>query len=399
MTATMLPPETLESSATPATRRHWYRRLRTAVERPAARVALTLAGRVVRPATAAKLTALARGERTLAGPPAACDGWQPGLVNEAAICARMNLDVPVSELSARYVTRASLRTDASILARWMWARMLGADNEVAARDRSFPLLGVRVNNMTMQEAVAMLAGAVEVQRAAAMIDDVRPAGEARLAAPVQVAFVNAHNLNVACEHAEYARALRSVDYVLPDGIGVKLAARMKGHALRHNLNGTDLFAPLMSALGELHAGVFVLGAEPAVLARAIAAIERDHPGVRVLGSRDGYFDRTDEPALREAINASGADVVIVGMGTPRQELWMARNVGQLRVGAVLCLGGLLDFLGGKNARAPMWMRQAGLEWIYRIVQEPRRMWRRYVVGNPKFLWRAWCESRRRPSPK
>lgn len=383
----------------PATRRHWYRRLRIAVERPAARVALTVVGRVVRPGMAAKLKALATGERTLVGPPTACAGWAPGLVNEAAICARMNLDLPASELSARYVARASVRTDASIVARWMWARLLGSDNDVAARDRSFPLLGVRVNNMTMKEAVALLARAVDVQRTSALIDGVRPADAPRLAAPVQVAFVNAHNLNVAREHAEYARALRSVDYVFPDGIGVKLAARFGGHALRHNLNGTDMYAPLMKALGELHAGVFVLGAEPAVLARAIAAIERDAPGVRVLGSHDGYFSPADEPALREAINASGADVVLVGMGTPRQELWMARNVGELRVGAVLCLGGLLDFLGGKNARAPMWMRQAGLEWIYRIVQEPRRMWRRYVVGNPKFLWRAWCESRRRPSSK
>jgi N-acetylglucosaminyldiphosphoundecaprenol N-acetyl-beta-D-mannosaminyltransferase len=195
------------------------------------------------------------------------------------------------------------------------------------------------------------------------------------------------------------RVLRGAELVLPDGIGVKLALRMVGGKLRRNLNGTDLLPHLASLFIKREWPVFLLGATSEVLARAKANLARRHPGLVVAGVHDGYFKPADEAALCDEINASGAMVLLIGMGTPRQEQWAARNAPRLSVPLVLSMGGLLDFLGEKNRRAPLWMRQAGLEWVFRLLQEPRRMWRRYVIGNPVFLWRVRRWARSRPAPR
>ncbi len=214
-----------------------------------------------------------------------------------------------------------------------------------------------------------------------------------------ITFVNAHNLNIAHEREDYRRILADADLILPDGIGVKLAARWAGQPLRHDLNGTDLFPDLMELCTREEWKVFFLGAEQEVLDRAVANTRERFPDVQVAGSHHGYFGPDGEADLAAAINAAGADIVVIGMGTPRQELVAARLRPLLRVRGLFCMGGILDFVGGKNARAPQWMRRGGLEWCYRLWLEPGRMWRRYVLGNPLFLWRAtrYCrmEARRR----
>jgi len=212
--------------------------------------------------------------------------------------------------------------------------------------------------------------------------------------PAHACFVNAHNFNLATDNPEYMRVLKQADFVLPDGIGVKFALRMAGGCLRKNLNGTDLFPPLMAAIGQEGWGMYLLGAEPAVLEHACENIRRMYPQVRIAGCHNGYFTPEEEPVIVEEINRSGAQVLVLGMGTPRQELWVARNLTRLRLPLAMSMGGVLDFLGGKNKRAPLWMRQCGLEWFYRMIQEPRRLWRRYIIGNNIFVFRAlkWVRS-------
>lgn len=334
---------------------------------------------------------LRSGERTLVGPPACAhhdDTISPGLLNEATICEWMNMEYSVHELAESYRQKLGPRRDLSIALRWLWALAIARDAKPTTPSPIIHLLGVAINNSAVEFANRMLRNVIEICKSLHMAREV---GGDNVFIPrsIKVSFVNANNLNAYVEHAEYRRALLASDFILPDGIGVKIAARMTKQALKQNLNGTDLFPLLMRSLTAIQGSIFLLGAEPKILERAAASIRQHFPDVQIAGMRDGYFHKADEPEIARQINDSGADVVIVGMGTPRQELWMQRNAPALRVSAIFCLGGLLDFLGGKNHRAPMWMRQAGLEWVYRIIQEPRRMWRRYVIGNPVFLWRVW----------
>jgi N-acetylglucosaminyldiphosphoundecaprenol N-acetyl-beta-D-mannosaminyltransferase len=118
-----------------------------------------------------------------------------------------------------------------------------------------------------------------------------------------------------------------------------------------------------------------------------------YPGLEIAGARDGYFRPEEEGAVIEAINGSGARILLVAFGAPRQELWIARWRDRLAPPVAMGVGGLFDFYSGRIPRAPVWMREIGLEWVFRLMQEPGRMWRRYVIGNPLFLYRVRKQAR------
>lgn len=223
-----------------------------------------------------------------------------------------------------------------------------------------------------------LADATADQAAHALLD--RPAP--------RVFFLNAHCANVAARDPLYASALRRADHVLPDGIGVELAARLRGHRLTANLNGTDFTPVLMREAARRGLSVFLFGARPGTAERAAERLIHDIPGLRVVGTMDGYDDARDEEAAIARINASGADILLVAMGVPQQELWIDRNAERLNTRLNLGVGALFDFLAGNVRRAPALVRKARLEWAWRLAVEPRRMARRYLVGNVTFMARA-----------
>ena len=198
------------------------------------------------------------------------------------------------------------------------------------------------------------------------------------------AFVNAHCLNLAYGDAGYRAALAKFDAVWPDGTGVRWAGRILGFPVPENVNGTDLFPLLADRLAAEGRSVYFYGARPGVAAQAAANAQKSHPGLVVAGVTDGYVP--EEEAVK-AIAAAKPDVLLVALGVPMQELWIQRNREQLDARAVLAVGGLLDFLSGRHARAPMWMRRLGIEWLHRLWLEPVGKFRRYVIGNPLFLWR------------
>jgi exopolysaccharide biosynthesis WecB/TagA/CpsF family protein len=206
--------------------------------------------------------------------------------------------------------------------------------------------------------------------------------------PVRVAFLNAHCVNVAGRSPQYRRALSTAHAVLPDGSGIALALKIRGETLRANLNGTDLIPALCKRLAGSQHSVFLLGGRPGIAAAAAESLQAMAPGLRIAGTRDGYFAADAEDALIREVNASGADVVLVAMGVPAQDLWLERNAARLRATLTFGVGGLFDFLSGRIPRAPRLLRRLGLEWTYRLYQEPGRMWRRYLLGNPEFLARA-----------
>jgi len=206
--------------------------------------------------------------------------------------------------------------------------------------------------------------------------------------PTQIAFLNAHCDNLARSDWKYRDTLKSADALLPDGSGVALAAKLEGRSLGENLNGTDLFAPLCRCLAFRKIPVFFLGGKPDVAEATKIAVESDFPGLSVAGAHHGYFAPRDEDTILDKINQSGARVVFVAFGVPDQDVWISRIRGRLHAPVIIGVGGLFDFVSGRIPRAPIWMRRIGMEWLYRLKCEPKRMWRRYLIGNCKFVAHA-----------
>lgn len=203
-----------------------------------------------------------------------------------------------------------------------------------------------------------------------------------------VHFINAHCVNQAAENQAYRKALQGADVLLPDGSGIALAARMSGEKLVDNLNGTDLFLPLCAAAAAEGKSIYLLGAAPGVAQAAADRASDMIPGLQIAGTRDGYFgsDQTDE--VIDRINASGADILLVAMGVPMQELWVERHRAALAPRLVMGVGAQFDFHSGRVSRAPKFLRRIGAEWVWRLAIEPRRMAKRYLLGNPVFIGRA-----------
>lgn len=212
----------------------------------------------------------------------------------------------------------------------------------------------------------------------------------------QVFFVNAHCANIRARNQDYAAALARADAILPDGIGIELAARMTGNTLTENLNGTDFVPELLARAAQRGLSVFLVGGRPGTAQAAAARLAVDIPGLRIAGTLDGYQDAQDERAAVKMINESGADILLVAMGVPMQELWLDRNLPQLKTRLNLGVGALFDFLAGNVQRAPAMIRRARAEWVWRLAMEPRRLARRYLIGNATFLARAgWHALRNR----
>ncbi len=203
-----------------------------------------------------------------------------------------------------------------------------------------------------------------------------------------VYFLNAHCANIRARHRFYAQALARADYVFPDGIGVEIAAKMCGDHITTNLNGTDLVPELLQEAGRKGLSVFLLGARPDVAQAAADKLEASCPGLKIAGVRDGYAQSANNRQTIDHINASGADIVLVAKGVPLQELWIDQHRDQLQAQLVMGVGALFDFVSGMVPRAPEPIRKARAEWLYRLCCEPKRMARRYLVGNAAFLSRA-----------
>lgn len=198
-------------------------------------------------------------------------------------------------------------------------------------------------------------------------------------------FANAHTMNLAWSDRAFRAVLDRADIVLNDGLGLDIYGRLGGRRFRENLNGTDLLPRLFAQADPARPlRVFLYGATAGRAEKAARNIEARFPGVAVVGTMHGY-ERT---SVIEVINEACADVVLVGMGNPVQERWIDENKSLLDVGVVVGVGALVDFLSGEVARAPVWVRRLRCEWAYRLLREPKRLFTRYVLGNPAFLVRS-----------
>lgn len=210
-------------------------------------------------------------------------------------------------------------------------------------------------------------------------------------APAHVVYVNAHTLNLAHTDASYREVLRRAAIVLNDGSGVALAARMKGDRFPANLNGSDFNPEILRLSAERGWKVFFLGAADGVAVEAASKMAGRFPGLQIAGARGGYFGPGENEAVARDIAATGADVVMVAMGNPKQERWLDEHLATTGCRLGVGVGAFFDFAAQRVRRAPAWMNRLGIEWVWRLMLEPGRLWKRYVVGNPAFLWRVFRE--------
>ena len=201
--------------------------------------------------------------------------------------------------------------------------------------------------------------------------------------------LNAYCFTLAQDDKVYAEALIRSDILLPDGISVVLAARLLTGTKLKKIAGADLFYYEMNRLNDIGGSCFFLGSSEYILKRILDCSARDFPKVKVQKYSPPYtkeFSPEINAHIVESINAFKPDVLFIGMTAPKQEKWAYNNFDMLETKHVCCIGAVFDFYAGTVKRAPKWMITLGLEWLYRLLKEPRRMWRRYIIGNSKFVW-------------
>lgn len=191
------------------------------------------------------------------------------------------------------------------------------------------------------------------------------------------------------EDSEYDEAMEAADVIHADGMPVVLASRiLTRRPILQRSATTDLFHDVARIAQERGLRTYVLGSNEQQNRLAVAEIERAYPNLKIVGRRDGYFSETDQDTVCDAIRRSGAEILWVGLGKPKQEIWCFRNREQLKgVACIITCGGLYAFLTGETRRAPNWMQVSGLEWAFRLAQEPRRLFKRYMITNLKSAWR------------
>ncbi|NRB22207.1 WecB/TagA/CpsF family glycosyltransferase [Shewanella sp.] len=263
--------------------------------------------------------------------------------------------------------------------------------------QSIPLFNIQLCNLTMKEMLAEIIIQSQHYKALKLTrnPDTTPSAVAHSNGMLQYAFVNAACLNISVKDPFYRRCLQSSCHkVFADGSGIRIASLWKGYSPKDNLNGTDMFPRLCEQLSKNNLSVFLLGGALGIAAKTAEKMSHQYPKLTVAGTHHGYVDSlADEQSVIKQINASGASVLLVAMGAPRQELWLEKHQAHLDVAVGIGVGGLFDFYSEKIIRAPLWVRQIGMEWVCRLKEEPKRMWQRYILGNPLFLYRVLQEIR------
>jgi N-acetylglucosaminyldiphosphoundecaprenol N-acetyl-beta-D-mannosaminyltransferase len=203
--------------------------------------------------------------------------------------------------------------------------------------------------------------------------------------PHQHVCLNAAKVVLAEDDAELRDIVDSCELVSADGQAVVWAAHLLGQDVPERVAGVDLFERLLGVAEERGLRVYLLGATTEVLFQTLTEVERRHPGLQIAGARDGYWDAEEEAHVVSAIAGSQADLLFVAMPSPKKERFLAEHGRALGVPFLMGVGGSFDVMAGHTKRAPRWMRRCGMEWFFRLLQEPMRMIRRYAVGNTRFI--------------
>jgi len=225
--------------------------------------------------------------------------------------------------------------------------------------------GVMMDNVTMDEALEYVMGRLG------------GSGTAKVYTP------NSEIMMQAQRDPELKEILNRADLLIADGAGVVLASRILGIPLKEKVSGIDLVKRILENAAKRPVSLFILGAKPGVAEMASQNIMSGYPGAEVKGAHHGYFSAEEEDSIIEKINGSGSEILLVGLGAPKQEKWIHRNASRLNCKVAIGVGGSIDVLAGTAALAPEFMRKAGLEWLFRLIKEPRRFKR--MLDLPRFM--------------
>jgi N-acetylglucosaminyldiphosphoundecaprenol N-acetyl-beta-D-mannosaminyltransferase len=239
--------------------------------------------------------------------------------------------------------------------------------DAAAPERRVSVVGCAIDALTFAETIQ------EVDRLA------------RAGRPVQHCAVNASKALLMDRDPRLRQIVNSCALVNADGQSIVWASRLLERPVPGRVAGVDLFEALLGLAEARGYGVYFLGARTPVVEAVVLRAKRDHPRLVVSGWRDGYWSEGETTAVVEGVRASEATLLFVGMPSPRKEYWLAGHLEQLSVPFSMGVGGSFDVYAGVIKRAPNWMQRMGLEWVFRLAQEPMRLWRRYLVGNLRFL--------------
>lgn len=233
--------------------------------------------------------------------------------------------------------------------------------------RRYALMNTYVNALSMDETVEA-------------VEKIIAAGK-----PTQHVVINALKVNLMRKDEVLRRIVNDCPLINADGASIVYAAKMLGVPVRERVTGFDLFLRLVEVAAEKGYRIYLFGAKEEVVNRVKEIFLEKYPALQIVGTRNGYFTEKDEPQIVADMASSGADMMFVAFSSPKKEYWIHKYLEQLNIPFVMGVGGSFDVVAGVTDRAPKWMQDHGLEWFYRFIQEPGRLWKRYLVGNVSFV--------------
>ena len=239
------------------------------------------------------------------------------------------------------------------------------------------MMGCQIDNLSMEETLGRVEQFIASGR------------------PHQHVVVNVDKLVKASRDAELRQIINDCALINVDGMPVVWASRLLGKPLKARVAGVDLFEALMQRASTKQWRVFLLGAREEVVSGVKSLYETKYPGLVVAGYRNGYWKADEEPAVVEQIKAAQADLLFVAISSPKKEQFLGQYQAEMKIPFAMGVGGTFDVAVGKVKRAPLWMQNNGLEWFYRFLQEPRRMFKRYFIDDISFFWLLAKEATRR----
>lgn len=235
-------------------------------------------------------------------------------------------------------------------------------------DKRYPILNTYVNALSMDETVDYIKKVI-----------------ARRNPPVQHVVINALKVNLMEEDPKLREIVNSCPLINADGSSILWAAKQLGVPVEERVTGIDLFLRLVKEAAENGYKIYLFGAKEEVVTKVRDIFQQQYPTLQIAGYRNGYFTPEQEPQIVADMAASGADMMFVAFSSPKKEYWVNKYLNQLNIPFVMGVGGSFDVVAGVTKRAPEFWQKIGMEWFYRFIQEPRRLWKRYVVGNAVFI--------------
>lgn len=235
-------------------------------------------------------------------------------------------------------------------------------------EKRYPILNTYVNALSMDETVDYIKKVI-----------------ARRTPPVQHVVINALKVNLMEEDPKLREIVNACPLINADGSSILWAAKQLGVPVEERVTGIDLFLRLVKEAAENGYKIYLFGAKEEVVTKVRDIFQQQYPTLKIAGYRNGYFTPEQEPQIVADMAASGADMMFVAFSSPKKEYWVHKYLDQLNIPFVMGVGGSFDVVAGVTKRAPEFWQKIGMEWFYRFIQEPRRLWKRYVVGNAVFI--------------